>query len=114
MSMRAGFEKALLSHCKTPFLFSLRQACPSPARGPNAALDQILTGPCGLIHKTNRIRPTAGIVVKCSPTDIHPTKCGSPAKNFGHTLVYDIICLHPETHLLQVIKGLLTQFTVFC
>ena len=56
----------------------------SPAHGSNVALDQILTGPSGLIHKMNRIRPAAGIVVKCGPTDNHLTTYGLPGKNFGH------------------------------
>ena len=50
----------------------------------STALDQILTGPRGLICKMNRIWPAASIVVKCAPTYIHPTTCGPPGENFGH------------------------------
>ena len=62
-------------------LFLCGRHVKSLARGPNAALDQILTGPHGLIHKMNRIRPAASIVVKCGPTDIPLTTCGPPGQN---------------------------------
>ena len=52
-------------------------------RMPNAALDQILSGPRGLIRKMNGIRPAASIAVKCGPADIHLTACGPLGKNFG-------------------------------
>ena len=56
----------------------------SPACGPNVALEKTLIAPRGLIHKMNRMRPAASIVVKCSPTDIPLTTCVPLGKNFGH------------------------------
>ena len=70
----------------------------SPARGPNAALDQILTGPHGSIQRMDRTRHAASIVVKCGPTDIHLTTCGPHGKNLDtpgpkHTKMLLYICI---------------------